>query len=349
MWARHVPAAKSRLALATAFAAIVLASFPAPAQAHGPINPVATDYVARVGHVPAGLAVRVIDGDQAMWLRAPRSANVVVIDPRGAPYLRFSPVGVSVNTNSELYYLNQTPVAQTPPAGLTRTTPAAWQRVSSGHTYTWHEGRLHAPAALARPASGSYAGAFSVPVVLDGHPSAIAGGVFYTAAPSIVWFWPVAVILLCLLAARRLHDPALDRACAVGLTLGVALGVLVASLARTLHGRPNVSGFGIAELVVTLSFLAWVLRRVIERRTGFMVTFALAFVALWEGITLLPVLTHGYVLLALPAFPSRAAAVVCLGGGVALVLTSLRLGERPDDSAADAELDEDLDAVADLG
>jgi hypothetical protein len=61
------------------------------------------------------------------------------------------------------------------------------------------------------------------------------------------------------------------------------------------------------------------------------------------------VLTHGYVLLALPAFPSRAAAVVCLGGGVALVLTSLRLGERPDDSAADAELDEDLDAVADLG
>lgn len=346
----HLSVAKSRVALASVLAALALVVFPAAAQAHGPINPVASDYVARVGDVPAGLAVQIIDGDQAMWLRAPSNLTVIVLDPRGAPYLRFSAAGVAVNTNSELYYLNQTPVAQTPPAGLTRTTPPAWQPVSSGHTFTWHEGRLHAPAALARPASGSYAGAFSVPVLLDGRPATITGGVWYTGAPSIAWFWPIAVLLACLLAARRLHDRDVDRLCAVALVLVGVVGITLATVARNLHGRPGVAPFGIAELVVTLAFVGWVLRRVGQRRTGFMTAFAVAFVALWEGITLLPTLTHGYVLLALPAFLGRVATVICLSVGLGLVLTSVRLAQpNGSESVADPEPAEDLDAVGDLG
>jgi hypothetical protein len=348
----HVSAAKSRVALGGILVAAVLIAFPAAAQAHGPINPVATDYSARIAHVPAGLTAQVIDGDQAMWLRAPSRAMLFVLDPRGAPYLRFSPAGVAVNTNSELFYLNQTPVAQTPPAGLTRTTPPAWQEVSSGHTYLWHEGRLHAPAALARPASGSYAGAFSVPLVLNGRTAAVTGGVWYTGAPSIVWFWPIPVLLLCLLAARRLHDPALDRACVTGLTLLVALAVALATLARNLHGRPGVSAFGIAELAVTLAFTGWVIRRAVAGQAGFLTSFVLAFVALWEGITLLPTLTHGYVLLALPAFVGRMAAVICLGGGLALLLAALRLSEDPSDVGTDtdaAQLDDEIDAVGQRG
>ena len=347
---RHGPAAKSRPALATGLVVLLTAlTLPAVASAHGPINPVASDFMARVQSTPAGLAVKVVDGDQAMWLSSPPRATVLVIDPRGAPYLRFSRAGVAVNTNSELYYLNQTPVSQPPPPGLSRRTPPAWQPVSSGHSYTWHEGRLHAPAALARPGSGGYAGAFAVALLVNGTPAAVTGGVWYTAAPSLVWFWPIVVLLLCLLAARRLRDPALDRRVVAGLSLLVLAGVTVATAARNLHGRPGLSAFSVAELVITLAFVVWSLRRVLARRAGFMTAFALAFVALWEGITLLPTLTHGYVLLALPALLGRAAAVVCLGGGSGLLLASLRLAEARGPEPESAEHDEDLDAIVDLG
>ena len=81
-----------------------------------------------------------------------------------------------------------------------------------------------------------------------------------------------------------------------------------------------------------------------------MTSFALAFVALWEGITLLGTLTHGYVLLAVPAFVGRLTAVLCLGGGAGLLLAALRLAEEPDpDPATDGELDEDLGLAADVG
>jgi hypothetical protein len=111
-----------------------------------------------------------------------------------------------------------------------------------------------------------------------------------------------------------------------------------------------VSAFSLAELVLTLAFVAWGLRRVALRRAGFMTSFVLAFVALWEGITLLGTLTHGYVLLALPAVVGRLTAVLCLGAGVGLLLATLRLAEEPDpDPAPDEELDEDLGVIADVG
>ena len=325
-------------------------AFPAVAQAHGPTNPVGSDYLARVSQVPDRISVTVIDGDQGLWLRAPADDTVIVLDPRGAPYLRFSPAGVAVNTNSELYYVNQTPVSQTPPLGLTRATPSAWQAISRDHAYAWHEGRLHAPAALAITVGRSYVGSFSVPVLVDGVPGAISGGVWHTGAPSLVWFWPIPVLLLCLLAVRRLRDPGLDRRSARALAALVLLGITLAAVGRDLHGRPDVSAFSLAELVVSLAFVAWGLRRVAMRRAGFMTSFALAFVALWEGITLLGTLTHGYVLLAVPPFLGRMAAVLCLGGGAGLLLASLRLaGEADPDSAPDTELDEDLGLAADVG
>ena len=49
---------------------------------------------------------------------------MVVLDYQGAPYLRFTPGGVEVNTASAMYYLNQVP-AQTPPAADRRPGHAA--------------------------------------------------------------------------------------------------------------------------------------------------------------------------------------------------------------------------------
>ena len=131
------------VALATAWV------LPGLAEAHGPVAPVALDYLARAGSLPAGIDAKVVDGDQRMWLQAPPSETVVVLDDAGAPYVRFSGPGVEVNHNSAMWYLNQTPFALTPPPGLGARTPPKWEPVNSGHAYGWHDGRLHALATVA--------------------------------------------------------------------------------------------------------------------------------------------------------------------------------------------------------
>lgn len=334
----------ARRGLVATLLAVALACslFPATAAAHGPVAPLASDFQARIAAAPAALDAKVVDGDQRMWLRVPAALTVVVLDYRGAPYLRFSPTGVEVNENSEMYYLNQTPVAETPPPGLSRTTPAHWHRVSGGHTYGWHDGRLHALATVALAPGASYVGRWTVPLRIGGAAAAISGTLWHAGAPSIVWLWPIAVLLLCLLAARRLRRAELDVRMARALSLVVLVAIAVASCGRQLHGRPAVSAFGVVELAVILGLVAWGLERVLRRRAGFLTYFVIAFVAIWEGITLLPALFDGFVLMAIPAFVARTAAVLCLGGGGGLVLLAFRLAELPERLASRRSDSEDV-------
>ena len=139
------------------------AVLPGVADAHGPVAPIATSYLARIGQLPAGAEAKVIDGDQRLGLRVSPTETVVVLDYRGAPYLRFSPAGVVVNRNSAMFYFNETP-AEIPPSGLGPATPAKWSRASGGHEYSWHDGRLHALAAVAIAPGTAYVGRWSIPV-----------------------------------------------------------------------------------------------------------------------------------------------------------------------------------------
>jgi hypothetical protein len=316
----------------------VLASggaFPGSASAHGPVAPVALDYLARVRALPAGLDAKVVDGDQRMWLRAPPSQTVVILDYRGAPYLRFSRLGVEVNHNSAMFYLNQTPFALTPPPGLGPRTPPNWARVSDGHEYGWHDGRLHALATVALNPGTSFVGTWRVPILLDGRSSAISGGLWHAPPPSIVWFWPIAVILFCVLAAWRVRRPELDRLTARVLGLGALAAVATAGLARQLHGRPTVSVFQLVELAAILAFVAWGFARVAWRRPGFFTYFVIAIIALWQGLELIPTLTNGFVLIALPAFVARAATVIAVGTAAGLLLLVFRLHELQGESRAE--------------
>ena len=130
---------------------MVLAGFtalPASASADGPITPTATDYLARITHVPAGVEAKVVDGYLNLWMRVPARSTVVVLDFRGAPWVRFDPAGVQINLNSEEYYLSQVPVPALAPTGLTPATAPRWVSVSTGHSYMWREGRMHALTAM---------------------------------------------------------------------------------------------------------------------------------------------------------------------------------------------------------
>ncbi len=333
---------RGRLSTILALVGVLLAAAtaPAPAFAHGPVAPLASSYLARINAVPSGLEAKVVDADQRMWLRVPAGETVVVLDYGGAPYLRFSPRGVQMNRNSAMYYLNQTPIAQAPPSGLRATTPPSWQQASRANQYGWHDGRLHALATIARAPGVAFIGHWRVPLLVGGHPSAISGGLWHSPNPSLVWFWPIMVLLSCVLAARRLRRPELDGRVARVLAIAALLAFATAAVGRQLHGRPAGSALELVELALMLAFVAWGLRRVLWQRPGYLSYFVISFAALWQGLELIPTLTHGYVLIAVPAFAARACAVVCLGCGAGLLLLVLRLAERPDAVAREKQLDQ---------
>jgi hypothetical protein len=324
------PGRRPRRALPAVLAVLLLtfALAPASAFADGPTTPIATSYIARLTHVPAGLDAKVVDGDLQMWLKVPPTKTVIVLDYLGAPWVRFDRAGVDVNQNSEMYYLSQTPVPETVPAGLSRTTPPHWDHVSGGHSFLWHDGRLHALTTVAIAPGTSFVGPWQVRVLVNGQPTVISGSVFYDGGPSIVWFWPIVVLLACVLAAWRVRRPAIDLRLARTLALVLLAAFALGGAGRELHGQPTVTAGQLLVLAAMLAFVAYCLWRVLSGRTGYFLLFVIAFAALWSGGIMLPTLLHGYVLLAIPAFLARATTVVLLGGGLGLILVSLRVVDQ---------------------
>ncbi|HVR06187.1 MAG TPA: hypothetical protein VMS02_09100 [Solirubrobacteraceae bacterium] len=311
-------------ALALLGTLLAAAAAPATAQAHGPLAPVATSDLARVSHAPRGLQAKVIDGYLRLWLRVPADEEVVVLDYRAAPYLRFARTGVYVNRGSEMYDLNHYPVL-TPPAGLSHATPVRWERVSAGHEYSWHDGRIGALTDTALAPGVSYAGRWSVSVLVNGRLDAITGGLWRGSSPSLVWFWPIVVLLACLLAALRLRRHELDARLAHALAIAALLALAVGAAARALHGRPAIGAEQLLLLGAVLLAVALAMVRVLRRRQGLILLFVIAYGALQMGAELAPTLLHGFVLVALPAFVTRAAASLCLACGAGLLLLVLRM------------------------
>ena len=324
-------------------ALLALAAMAPAAEAHGPIAPISSTYLAKVAQVPEGLDAKTVDGDQRMWLRVPAAQTVVVLDYRGAPYLRFSPTGVDVSHNSEMYYLNQTPVAETPPNNLTAGTPPDWHRVSGGHEYSWHDGRLHALATVALTPGSAFVGRWTIPVRINGATSAIAGGLYHADNPSIVWFWPIVVLLACVLAAWRIGSDGLDAKMTRWLAIVALASIAAGSAAKQLHGRPTVGAFALIELAVIVALVAWGLWRVLSGRAGFFMYFAIGFFAIAVGLELVPTLLHGFALTALPAFLARSLSVVCLGTGIGLLPFAFRMAARADAGSRASDYDDELD------
>jgi hypothetical protein len=270
-----------------------------------------------------------VDGDQRLWLRARQGLTVVVLGFQGEPYLRFSPAGVDVNESSPAYYLNRTR-PRAVPAGLDAFAPPRWHRLGPGQTYSWHEDRLHALAASARRPGSDFAGSWMIPVRIEGRRTQLAGSLLYSADPSWVWFWPVAVVLVSLVALPRLRSRRLDTAASTVLAAATLTAFVVGRAGRDLYGRPAVSARELVGLGLTLLFtlvLAVGLRSSDWRGVAALVT---GVAGVYEGLALIGTLLHGHVLSALPASVERAAAAACLAGGAGLLLVAL-VGEGTSD------------------
>ncbi len=300
---------------------------PATAAAHGPTNPAASRWQARVTHVPAGLHAEAVDGDLRLWLRADPTVTVEVIDYRGVPYLRFSPRGVFVNRNSAMWYVNQVPPL-TPPISLGPGTPLRWRRISSGHSFLWQDGRLQALSRTVLPVGSDDAGRWSIPLRLNGRPARITGRLYRWPDPSPVWFWPIVVALACALAGLRLRRPALDQRMASALGLLALAGIALCATGRQLHGRPAVTVWQLIVLGFELVYCAWALGSLVRGRPGWLTFLIIAMIALWEGVSLFTTLLEGDALVATTPLLARLGDVACLSAGLALLPIAIVMADR---------------------
>jgi hypothetical protein len=214
---------------------------PARASAHAGLTaPAATSFLARISSVPRGVEARVVDGDQRLWLRVEPPHAAVVLGLRGEPYLRFDARGVAVNTRSPTYFLNR-PLPRVVPAGLGPNTPPAWKLVAVAHSTSWHEDRLHAAALAAHSSTTRYLGRWVVPLVVDGKRTWVDGNLWQAPRPSLLWFWPLVLLLACVPALLRLRDAGLEAAAAGTLAALALAAATLGRLGRELYGRPTVS------------------------------------------------------------------------------------------------------------
>ena len=324
---------RATLALVVAFAAAGL--FAGRASAHAGLTaPAATSYLAKISTVPRGLEAKVVDGDQRLWLRVSPGVIAVVLGLRGEPYLRFSRHGVDVNTRSQTYFLNRARPVLVPP-GLTRDTPPVWKRIASGPSTSWHEDRLHALALATHPPGNSLLGPWLVPVLVNGRRTAVTGELWHAARPSLLWLWPLLLVLACVPALLRLRDARLDGVATLGLAFLALASATAARLGRELYGRPTVSTWQLVlaggSCVVAVGLLVLVLRG--DWRS--VAAAAIGILAVCQGLALLGVLRNGYVLAALPAWAERASAVAALASGGALLVVVILTPSRARESRTD--------------
>jgi hypothetical protein len=284
---------------------------PAEAAAHGGKSaPVASDFEARIDGVrPASGAIeaKVVDADQALWLRPRGSATVLVPGAVGEPLLRFGPGGVYLNLRSPTAQADRIDTVDLQPDPTPRAAPL-WHRLTSERAYRWHDHRVHALASLAR----SRPQRWSVPLVVDGRLHRLVGMLVYRS-PVPAWPW---ILLACALAAGALAAPLVAAPAAVALVWTVRVG-------RELYGRPDVGASGYAEIVLTSLIGAALLAGLVQRDAGvrWFVALLVAVGCLYQGVTMLPVLTHSIALTALPTRVAQAAlaAILGLGGGLSVI------------------------------
>jgi hypothetical protein len=295
--------------------------FPATALAHGRNAPVATNFQARVDHLPAGVEAKVVDGDRKLWLRVPSSSTLIVLGFQREPYIRFDHAGVELNLRSPTTYLNQ-PRLQYASRATSVTARPDWKRVTRAHAYSWHENRLHALERLVHGGDARVVGRWSVPLQLEGNVSAITGTLSYVPGPRR-WVWLLALIAtvgVALAVAARRRGTA-----EVVLAIVALAAALVARLGRELYGRPGVPTQSLVIVALSCLLAVALLGALFagrgERRQ--LAALVIGGLALYQGLTLVSVLTRGVVLAALPAIVERAAVATTLSCAVATLAVVL--------------------------
>lgn len=285
-------------------------TIPGVASAHGRAATVALDYRLTVdsGGRPSAVRASVIDGDRSLRLVVRRGARVVVLGDLGEPMLRIDG-DVWVNQSSPTAQANR----------LVRNPKRGWKRLAHGRQFAWHEHRLAPPPFQA----GRYGivARWRVPLMVDGHPSAVSGSFWRVPRPS---FWPWAlgttgVVVIATLAFRR--RPTITRVATLGAGILAGLAGLTAQTTFALRDAPS-GNIGWALIVAAFAIAAiaaggLVVAQGVERAylAGAIGVCVAVFCLSWLGVFF-----HGAVISALPADAARLLCSVAFTAGlVALV------------------------------
>ncbi len=314
------PRLTRRLRRSALVAAVMLAAMPATAYAHAG-GRIATDFEARLGGLQppaAGVRAQVLGGDQRLQLTVTGSQVVVVVGLLGEPFLRFSPAGVEANAASPTAW--NSGVVSTSAAVRSAHGPV-WRRVAGGHTFAWHENRLRPrPVVAGGGTTPERVAAWSIPLLVDGRATRVAGFEWYAAGPSLVpWIALCAVLLAA--AGVAVHSAGRERHRRLAATLlPIAVAAWLAGwIGILLYGSPSALVITLAALyagVTVLLVLAAVTATAGNGRLA-----AAGIVGALAAVFTVPeveAFTRGFVFSALPAVAARGVALVSFTGGIAL-------------------------------
>jgi hypothetical protein len=281
----------------------------------------------------ADLTAKITDVSGTLELTWNGPGTVVVAGYEGEPYLRMTPAGIERNVRSPATYLNQNRYARvTVPAIADATAAPQWERISTGHTTAWHDHRTHwmdvaVPAAVRVDERVAHVifPSWQVPVTVDGTAANIVGRLVWipppVGTPWLIAGLALTVLLIGLLLTRWWRSVAV-----VAATLGTVVfaadgfGFLLRNHRGTL---PWIWAFGWPVVAIAATVGVRVqLRRRPDQLPMTMVVVGLA-IGVVGGIDRIDGVTNSQIFSALPDWVARAAAVVSLSMGAALVLRYL--------------------------
>ena len=162
------------------------------------------NFLSQVNSAPAGVEVTVLSRDDRLLLRNESGKDVIVEGYEDEPYARIAADGtVSVNTNSNAYYINEERDGQVPvPDSVDSKGEPRWKEVSRTGRFEWHDHRMHwmskgDPEQVKDKSVRTKVFDWKVPVEVDGKPSDITGTLFWSPTPggSVPWVLIVGLTL----------------------------------------------------------------------------------------------------------------------------------------------------------
>jgi hypothetical protein len=156
----------------------------------------------------AGLKLKILYGDDQIWLDNRSGKTVVIRGYSDEPYLRFGPDGIYVNGHSPAVYLNQSRYWGTNvPKSAKATAKPSWEKLAGGEVWAWHDHRIHymsptPPKPIQEaPRRPHHLFDWKVPATANGKPFLITGSLDYKPPPKQDGF-PVglAIVLATLIA-----------------------------------------------------------------------------------------------------------------------------------------------------
>jgi hypothetical protein len=207
-----------RAFLAVALLAAVL--LPGGAEAHyGTAKKGYRSRILAVKPHETGLELKVLYGDDQIWLDNKTGKTIVIRGYAGEPYLRFGSSGIYVNGNSPAVYLNQDRYARSKvPKSATPTARPKWEKLAGGELWAWHDHRIHymsptPPKEIQiAPRKPHHVFDWKVPATANGKRFLITGSLDYKPPPQQAGF-PVtlAIVLATLIAVGMVGLFALRR------------------------------------------------------------------------------------------------------------------------------------------